>query len=140
MSMMSNIDIERNRVVEALKACGQCIVDNAESMVGYELYRSGLSVTIDILDGEAPVIHINRDVYPEALVECGRNEDNIKDSSITKLKTEVDEVDVLIKTFMIPIMIDQLDSLVKTEKVSEKTATAVIEKWKEELYGSEKVE
>lgn len=71
MSVMSNKDIERNRCAEALKACGQCIIENADSMVGYELYRGGLTVTIDILPGEAPVIHISRDVYPEALVECG---------------------------------------------------------------------
>lgn len=51
--------------IEYLKACGQSIVDNAESIVGSEPYLSDVTVSIYLRPGEAPYINVDRTFYPE---------------------------------------------------------------------------
>lgn len=64
MSKMSDLDIDRQRCVDYLKACGQSVIENAESMVGYEPFLANVTVTININPCEAPTINVSRDLYP----------------------------------------------------------------------------
>lgn len=60
----------REEMIEKIKACGQYIVDNAESILGKEKYITDLYVTCNFYDrSEAPYVSITKDVVPDSYVE-----------------------------------------------------------------------
>jgi hypothetical protein len=60
----------REEMIERIKACGQYIVDNAESILGTEKYITDLHVTCNFYDrSEAPYVSITKDVVPDSYVE-----------------------------------------------------------------------
>lgn len=60
----------REEIIERIKACGQYIVDNAESILGTEKYITDLYVTCNFYDrSEAPYVSITKDVVPDSYVE-----------------------------------------------------------------------
>lgn len=60
----------REEMIERIKACGQYIVDNAESILGTEKYITDLYVTCNFYDrSEAPYVSIAKDVVPDSYVE-----------------------------------------------------------------------
>lgn len=60
----------RVEMIERIKACGQYIVDNAESILGTEKYITDLYVTCNFYDrSEAPYVSITKDVVPDSYVE-----------------------------------------------------------------------
>ena len=60
----------REEMIERIKACGQYIVDNAESILGTEKYITDLYVTCNFYDrSEAPYVSITKDVVPDSYVE-----------------------------------------------------------------------
>lgn len=60
----------REEMIERIKACGQYIVDNAESILGTEKYITDLHVTCNFYDrSEVPYVSITKDVVPDSYVE-----------------------------------------------------------------------
>nr|DAY00872.1 MAG TPA: hypothetical protein [Caudoviricetes sp.] len=60
----------REEMIERIKACGQYIVDNAESILGTEKYITDLYVTCNFYDrSEAPYVSITKNVVPDSYVE-----------------------------------------------------------------------
>lgn len=60
----------REEMIERIKACGQYIVDNAESILGTEKYITDLYVTCNFYDrSEAPYVSITKNVVPDRYVE-----------------------------------------------------------------------
>lgn len=60
----------REEMIEKIKACGQYIVDNAESILGTDKYITDLYVTCNFYDrSEAPYVSITKDVVPDSYVE-----------------------------------------------------------------------
>ena len=60
----------REEMIEKIKACGQYIVDNAESILGTEKYITDLYVTCNFYDrSEAPYVSITKGVVPDSYVE-----------------------------------------------------------------------
>ena len=57
------------RLIEDLKAAGQSIVDNAESIIGTERYLHQVRVTITLNPSEATMINVDRDFYPEGMID-----------------------------------------------------------------------
>lgn len=55
--------------LEQIKAAGQHIIDNAETILGAEKYRAHLSVVIDFPCHEPPTITVHREVYPDKYIE-----------------------------------------------------------------------
>lgn len=56
--------IDKSVKVEQLKACAETIINNAESIVGDELYQGHITVSIMLDPKERPNIRIDRDIYP----------------------------------------------------------------------------
>lgn len=52
--------------VSNLRACAECIIKNAESIVGTEKFQRGPRVTITLDISEAPNINIDKDIMPES--------------------------------------------------------------------------
>lgn len=60
----------RKEMIERIKACGQYIVDNADSILGTEKYITNLYVTCNFYDrSEVPYVSITRDVAPDSYIE-----------------------------------------------------------------------
>lgn len=60
----------REEMIERIKACGQYIVYNAESILGTEKYITDLYVTCNFYDrSEVPYVSITKDVVPDSYVE-----------------------------------------------------------------------
>lgn len=60
----------REEMIERIKACGQYIVDNAESILSTEKYITDLYVTCNFYDrSEAPYVSITKNVVPDSYVE-----------------------------------------------------------------------
>lgn len=61
----------RKEMVEQIKACGQSIIDNADSILGDERYFLKLTVAFDIYRAIdiVPTIEINRSFSPELTME-----------------------------------------------------------------------
>jgi hypothetical protein len=57
------------KMVEALKKCGQSIIENAESIVGHEQYVREIRVTVSLNPTEAATINVDRDFYPEGIIK-----------------------------------------------------------------------
>ena len=56
---------DNERKIRAIKDCGQALVDNAESIVGYK-YLKGVIITCYVDDPDAmPYINVSTDFYPE---------------------------------------------------------------------------
>ena len=51
--------------IKHVKACGQSIIDNAESIVGTEQYLSDITVSFSISPHEFSQINVDRNFYPE---------------------------------------------------------------------------
>lgn len=52
--------------VKFMKAAGQSIIDNAESIVGTEPFLANVTVTVYLCPHEVPRINVDRDFYPES--------------------------------------------------------------------------
>lgn len=61
----------REKLIRKVKALGQSLIDNAESIVGTEKYLSSLIISCYPcpLDNEVPDIRVNKSFVPETLVE-----------------------------------------------------------------------
>lgn len=59
----------REERLEQIRAAGQHIIDNAETIMGEEKYRTDLVITVDIPCKEFPTITVTRSCYPDALIE-----------------------------------------------------------------------
>lgn len=57
------------RLIEDLKAAGQSIVDNAESIIGSERWLHQVRVMITLNPSEATMVNIDRDFYPEGIIK-----------------------------------------------------------------------
>lgn len=61
---------EYDKVVRWLKASGQSIIDNAETIAGgYQYQCEDLILTIKINDCEAPCIQVSQEFIPEGILE-----------------------------------------------------------------------
>ena len=63
----------REKLVEEIKACGESIINNAESIVGGEQYLTDLTVTIYINFNEVTRINIDRNFAPEGVIYANQN-------------------------------------------------------------------
>lgn len=61
--------MNRETIINNIKAVGQSIIDNAESIVGNEKYMSDIYITISHDWNEVPDINISRTFTPEQIVE-----------------------------------------------------------------------
>lgn len=63
--------IQRARAdrLEQIRAAGQHLIDNAETILGDEKYRRNLSIVIDFSCHEPPIITVSREVYPDQYIE-----------------------------------------------------------------------
>lgn len=61
----------REKLIRKVKAIGQSLIDNAESIVGTEKYLTNLSISCYPcpLDNEVPDIRISKSFVPETWVE-----------------------------------------------------------------------
>lgn len=66
--MSTNYEDILKKQVDDLKICAACIIENAESIVGFEKLQRGLRVTITCNYNEVPNINIDKDIFPEILV------------------------------------------------------------------------
>ena len=57
------------RLIEDLKAAGQSIIDNAESIIGSEKWLHQVRVMITLNPSEATMINVDRDFYPEGIIK-----------------------------------------------------------------------
>lgn len=57
------------RLINDLKAAGQSIIDNAESIIGSEKWLHQVLVMITLNSSEATMINVDRDFYPEGIIE-----------------------------------------------------------------------
>ena len=58
----------RERLIEDLKAAGQSIIDNAESIIGSEKWLHQVQVMITLNPSEVTMINVDRDFYPEGVI------------------------------------------------------------------------
>ncbi len=54
---------------EWLIAAAQTIVMNADSIIGNEKYQGNITVRITLYNSEIPTINVDRDIYPEKIIE-----------------------------------------------------------------------
>ncbi len=66
--MSINYEKDLKKKVDDLKTCAACIIENAESIVGSERFQRGLRVTITLDNEEIPNINVDKDIFPEILV------------------------------------------------------------------------
>ncbi len=66
MKTSINYEDALKKHVSDLKSCAECIINNAESIVGSERFQRGIRVTITLDNGEAPNINVDKDIMPEA--------------------------------------------------------------------------
>lgn len=61
----------REKLIRKIKATGQSLIDNAESIVGTEKYLSSLTICCYPcpLDNEVPDIRVSKSFVPETWVE-----------------------------------------------------------------------
>lgn len=69
--MAMKTDNPREDIVRQVRAVGESIIKNAESIVGTELYLSGLTIKAEVScwGSEIPEISISRSFTPEKIVE-----------------------------------------------------------------------
>ena len=60
--------MKQNRL-QQIKDVGQSIIDNAESILGTEKYRSGFVIRAEFEPHKPPIITIERKFLPEKLVD-----------------------------------------------------------------------
>lgn len=58
--------MDREEIITRIKEAGQCVIDNAESIVGTENHLQKITITIDVdsLD-KVPVVTVNKDIIPD---------------------------------------------------------------------------
>lgn len=68
----------RDDLVRQIRAIGESLIKNAESIVGSERYLSCVSIvaTVNASD-ELPSINVSRDFYPERYFEKGTDDDRV---------------------------------------------------------------
>lgn len=60
----------REEMISRIKACGQCLIENAESIVGTEKYITNLYVTCNFFDkSEVPCVSVMKDIVPDNYIE-----------------------------------------------------------------------
>ena len=57
------------RLIEDLKDAGKSIIDNAESVIGSEKWLHQVRVMITLNPSEATMINVDRDFYPEGMID-----------------------------------------------------------------------
>lgn len=64
----------REKLIQKIKAIGQSLIDNAESIVGTEKHLSGLTISCypNPFDDEVPDIRISKSFVPETWIEEDR--------------------------------------------------------------------
>lgn len=65
-----SIPTRREDLIDQIKACGESIITNAESIVGTERFVTSLTVTIFVERDEIPRINVDRDFLPERRNLC----------------------------------------------------------------------
>ena len=55
--------------LEQIRAAGQHLIDNAETILGDEKYRIDLTIEVAITCHEPPIITVHRSVYPDEFIE-----------------------------------------------------------------------
>lgn len=57
------------QLVDEVRACGQSIIDNAESIVGNYRYQTDIDITAYIHMEESPTINVGTNFIPEGVVK-----------------------------------------------------------------------
>ena len=62
--------MDREELVKRVREAAMSIIDNAESIVGFEKYRQKIDITIDV-DGidRVPVVTVRKDIIPERYLD-----------------------------------------------------------------------
>ena len=60
---------KREERLEQIRAAGQHLIDNAETILGDEKYRIDLVIEVDLPCQELPTVTVTRRCYPDALLE-----------------------------------------------------------------------
>ena len=64
-------DSNRIKIVNAIRAAGESLIKNADSIAGDEKYISGVDIyfSVDLSEDRMPEIEITKRFYPERLID-----------------------------------------------------------------------
>ena len=64
-------DTNRIKIVNAIRAAGESLIKNADSIAGDEKYITGLDIyfSVDLSEDRTPEIEITKRFYPERLID-----------------------------------------------------------------------
>lgn len=64
-------DANRIKIVNAIRAAGESLIKNADSIAGDEKYITGLDIyfSVDLSEDRMPEIEITKRFYPERLID-----------------------------------------------------------------------
>lgn len=64
-------DTNRIKIVNAIRAAGESLIKNADSIAGDEKYISGVDIyfSVDLSEDRMPEIEITKRFYPERLID-----------------------------------------------------------------------
>lgn len=64
-------DTNRIKIVNAIRAAGESLIKNADSIAGDEKYITGLDIyfSVDLSEDRMPEIEITKRFYPERLID-----------------------------------------------------------------------
>ena len=64
-------DTNRIKIVNAIRAAGESLIKNADSIAGDEKYISGVDIyfSVDLSEDRMPKIEITKRFYPERLID-----------------------------------------------------------------------
>lgn len=64
-------DANRIKIVNAIRAAGESLIKNADSIAGDEKYISGLDIyfSVDLSEDRMPEIEVTKRFYPERLID-----------------------------------------------------------------------
>lgn len=64
-SMIDPVEEKRKDYIRQIRAVGETLIKNAESLVGSEKTIYGMHITVDMKDGRYPTMNVSKDIYPE---------------------------------------------------------------------------
>ena len=64
-------DANRIKIVNAIRAAGESLIKNADSIAGDEVYITGLDIyfSVDLSEDRMPEIEVTKRFYPERLID-----------------------------------------------------------------------
>ena len=70
-------DSNRIKIVNAIRAAGESLIKNADSIAGDEAYITGLDIyfSVDLSEDRMPEIEITKRFYPERLIDGFRKKE-----------------------------------------------------------------